>query len=134
ACPILVGAGEPPAPTVDYWSLWQAPLGFASLLPNYALCALRKRGAATAVPRKGARDVPKGAEMPFANQVAVITGASTGIGHALARALAAERCRVGLIARRAELLRELAEKVRADGGMAEFAAADVGDRQQVLAA
>ena len=35
--------------------------------------------------------------MSFANQVAIITGASTGIGHALARVLAAQRCRVGLI-------------------------------------
>jgi short-subunit dehydrogenase len=114
--------------------LWQAPLGFASLLSNYALCARRKAGGVAAAPRKGARDVPKGAEMSFANQVAVITGASTGIGHALARTLAAEHCRVGLVARRAELLHELAEQIRAGGGMAEFAAADVGDRQQVRAA
>src|SRR5262245_19272897 len=72
--------------------------------------------------------------MSFAQQVAVITGASTGIGHALARTLAAEHCRVGLVARRASLLRELAEQIHAAGGVAEFAAADVGDRQQVLAA
>jgi len=72
--------------------------------------------------------------MSFANQVAIITGASTGIGHALARALAAQRCRVGLIARRGELLRSLTEQIRASGGVAEFAVADVAERQQVHAA
>src|SRR5262249_41140822 len=57
-----------------------------------------------------------------------------GIGHALARALAAEHCRVGLIARRGELLRALAEQVQAAGGVAEFAVADVTDREQVQTA
>lgn len=70
----------------------------------------------------------------FANQVAVITGASTGIGHALARALAAEGCKVGLLARRGELLERLAEDVHRAGGTAAWAAADVGDRHQTVAA
>src|SRR5215471_11204798 len=39
-------------------SLWQAPLGFASPLTNYALCALRGREVGTLVPAKGARDMP----------------------------------------------------------------------------
>jgi short-subunit dehydrogenase len=71
--------------------------------------------------------------MTFADQVAIITGASSGIGWALARVLAAERCRVGLIARRQEKLRSLADEITQAGGTAAFAAADVGDRTQTVA-
>ena len=39
--------------------------------------------------------------MPFANQVAVITGASSGIGWELAKELARKGCTVGVLARRA---------------------------------
>jgi short-subunit dehydrogenase len=72
--------------------------------------------------------------MTFANQVAVITGASSGIGWALAKTLAAEGCKVGLVARRAEKLQALADEIRTAGGTAAFAGADVADRPQVLAA
>jgi short-subunit dehydrogenase len=72
--------------------------------------------------------------MSFANQVAVVTGASSGIGWALARALAAEGARVGLIARRRDQLDALAGEIAAAGGNAAVAAADVGDRDQVRAA
>ena len=71
--------------------------------------------------------------MSFANQVAVITGASTGIGHALAR-LAKEGCKVGLLARRQELLEQLRDDVRAAGGTAECAAANVAERTETVAA
>lgn len=64
----------------------------------------------------------------FDGRAAVITGASSGIGRALARALAAEGCRVGLIARRAAALDEAVAEVRAAGGVAASAPADVGDR------
>jgi short-subunit dehydrogenase len=60
--------------------------------------------------------------------VAVITGTSSGIGRALARALAASGCRVGLIARREALLAELEAEILAGGGMASSASADVTDR------
>lgn len=72
--------------------------------------------------------------MSFANQVAVITGASTGIGHALARELASQGARVGLLARRQELLAQLADQIRQAGGTAAIAPADVGERGQLKAA
>lgn len=70
----------------------------------------------------------------FANQVAVITGASSGIGWALAKQLAAAGCKVGLIARRRDALETLAQEITAAGGTAALAPADVGDRDQTLAA
>jgi short-subunit dehydrogenase len=70
----------------------------------------------------------------FDNQVAVITGASSGIGLALAKALAAEGCKLGLIARRQEQLAALAQEIVAAGGTAAFAPADVSQREQTLAA
>lgn len=67
----------------------------------------------------------------FANQVAVITGASSGIGWALAKTLAAEGARVGLIARRKDKLDALAAEIRTAGGTAAAAPADVGNREEV---
>ena len=72
--------------------------------------------------------------MAFADQVAVITGASSGIGWALARTLAAEGCKVGLVARRQEQLAELTREIEKSGGNAAFAVADVAERAQAVAA
>jgi short-subunit dehydrogenase len=72
----------------------------------------------------------------FAGRGAIVTGASSGIGRAVAFRLAQRGCRVGLMARRAEPLRELVAQINHEigGGMAEFVVADVSDRSQVLAA
>jgi short-subunit dehydrogenase len=72
--------------------------------------------------------------MSFANQVAVITGASSGIGWALARVLAGEGCKVGLVARRREQLASLADSITQAGGTAAYATADIGERQQAVGA
>jgi NAD(P)-dependent dehydrogenase (short-subunit alcohol dehydrogenase family) len=69
----------------------------------------------------------------LAGQVAVVTGASSGIGAALARALAAQGARVALAARSAARLEALAAKIAAAGGEALAVATDVTDPAQVSA-
>ncbi|TKJ20620.1 SDR family oxidoreductase [Blastococcus sp. CCUG 61487] len=65
------------------------------------------------------------------NRVAVVTGASSGIGEATARALAASGYRVALLARRLDRITALAEEL-ANGSIA--IAADVTDRDSLVAA
>ena len=64
----------------------------------------------------------------------VVTGASSGIGRAIALAYAARGAAVGLIARREERLAEVAEEVRTRGGSPRIAVADVGDLAELDAA
>ncbi|MSR30213.1 MAG: SDR family NAD(P)-dependent oxidoreductase [Gemmataceae bacterium] len=64
---------------------------------------------------------------------AIITGASTGIGRALAVLMAREGFQVGLLARNSQLLETLALEIRAEGGTAYWARGDVKDRENALA-
>jgi short-subunit dehydrogenase len=76
----------------------------------------------------------KVSSMSFANQVAIITGASSGIGWELAKTLAAQQCAVGLVARRKDRLEALLKEIQSTGGKAACAVADVADRPQTVSA
>ncbi len=64
-------------------------------------------------------------------EVAVITGASAGIGRATAREFARRGCSVALIARGLDGLKAAAEEVEELGGRALILQADVADTEQV---
>jgi NADP-dependent 3-hydroxy acid dehydrogenase YdfG len=68
------------------------------------------------------------------NTVALVTGASSGIGAAAARSLSAQGAAVALAARRQDRLEDLAVEIRARGGNALVLEADVTDEAQARAA
>ena len=61
----------------------------------------------------------------YRDRVAVVTGASSGIGAELARELARRGMRVALVARRRDRLERLAEDIRTSGGRAAAHVCDV---------
>ncbi|MCA0252264.1 MAG: SDR family oxidoreductase [Actinobacteria bacterium] len=66
-------------------------------------------------------------------KVVVITGASSGLGEALARQLAERGARLVLAARRGDRLTQLTEEIVAQGGEAIGQQTDVSDKTQVAA-
>jgi NAD(P)-dependent dehydrogenase (short-subunit alcohol dehydrogenase family) len=70
----------------------------------------------------------------FADRVALVTGASSGIGHATARRLALEGAAIALVALPGDDLEAAAQECRATGAAALAVPADVTDSRQVGAA
>ena len=66
--------------------------------------------------------------------VVLVTGASSGIGEATARALAAEGAKVAVAARRLERLERLAEEIGKGGHTALAIESDITDQEQAIAA
>ena len=67
---------------------------------------------------------------PLEGTVAMVTGASSGIGAATAAALAARGARVAIVARRKDRLDELAAAIRERGGTALVLESDITEEQQ----
>lgn len=68
------------------------------------------------------------------DKVVMLTGASSGIGEALALAMAGQGAILGLVARREDLLKPLSEKITDNGGTARYFATDVTDKEKLFAA
>lgn len=71
------------------------------------------------------------ANMQFKDQLALVTGASRGIGAATALALAKEGAHVILTARDSAALEEVEEQIHADGGSATIAPLDLTDGDSI---
>ncbi|MCL4402782.1 MAG: SDR family oxidoreductase [Acidobacteria bacterium] len=69
----------------------------------------------------------------FENRVALVTGASYGIGLGCAQRFAEEGARVVMLGRNEEKGRAAAEQIRAEGGICQFFRADVSREEDVIA-
>lgn len=70
-------------------------------------------------------------QVDLSDHIAVVTGASRGLGKAMAKALAANGATVVCVARSEDKLKETVSEIEAAGGKAELAVCDVADRQSV---
>jgi NAD(P)-dependent dehydrogenase (short-subunit alcohol dehydrogenase family) len=68
---------------------------------------------------------------PFADKLALVTGASRGIGAATAEALAAAGAHVILVARTAKMLEEVEQRIHEAGGTATIAPLDLTDGDSI---
>jgi len=74
------------------------------------------------------------ASTDLTGQVALVTGASSGLGYRFAKVLAGQGAKVAIAARRIDKLEALAAEIRAAGGVALPIAMDATDADQLVAA
>jgi NADP-dependent 3-hydroxy acid dehydrogenase YdfG len=79
-------------------------------------------------------EVPSSSALALAGTVALVTGASSGIGAATAVALGSHGSRVALVARRKDRLDAVGQRIRDQGGVALALEADISDRAQATGA
>lgn len=99
------------------------PLGF--------LRSRRLTDAITLAGMRPPRSISSRTRIPLRGKRVLITGASSGIGEAGAEAFAAEGAEVIVVARRADLLDDLAARIAASGGTAAAIACDLADLDAV---
>ena len=75
-----------------------------------------------------------GIEVNFEGKIALVTGASSGLGSRFAKILAQAGARVVLAARRTDRLKELRAEIEADGGAAQVVQLDVTDYASIKSA
>ncbi|HTH45452.1 MAG TPA: SDR family oxidoreductase [Oxalicibacterium sp.] len=75
-----------------------------------------------------------GIEVNFEGKVALVTGASSGLGKRFAKVLALAGAQVVLASRRSDLLKELRAEIEAEGGAAHVVALDVTDYASIKSA
>ncbi len=71
--------------------------------------------------------------MEIKGKTAIVTGASRGIGKAIALTLAREGARIGISARSADALARVGEELRAHGGAVHVFTGDMSDEEQIRA-
>lgn len=69
--------------------------------------------------------------MKIASKIAVVTGASSGVGAAIAKELAREGAQVLLLARNETRLKQVEEEIKSTGGQARYYIADLADSEAV---
>lgn len=74
-----------------------------------------------------------GLRADLSGQVAIVTGASQGLGRAIALALAVNDCQVACVARTESKLQETVSAIKEAGGVAEAFTGDVSNRESVEA-
>ncbi len=74
-------------------------------------------------------------ENEFANKVVVVTGATSGVGRAVARRFASEKAQVVAVGRNAKALNEVVREIESAGGQSQLTSADVtneSDAQRIV--